>query len=111
MILHIVVESTIHRTPAAAFVITEEMIRRSGARTLPDALRMVPGMYVAQIDSSKWNVSSRGFSSRFARKLLIQIDGRTVYTPLFGGTFWDVQDVLLKDVERIEVIRGPGTTI
>lgn len=102
---------TLRRTPAAVFVITEEMIRRSGARTLPDALRMVPGMYVSQIDSSKWNVSSRGFSSRFARKLLIQIDGRTVYTPLFGGTFWDVQDVLLKDVERIEVIRGPGATI
>jgi len=87
------------------------MIRRSGARSIPELLRMVPGLYVARIDSNKWNVSSRGFSSRFARKLLVQIDGRTVYSPLIAGTFWDVQDVLLKDIERIEIIRGPGATL
>lgn len=103
--------ATIGRTPAAVFVITPEMIRRSGARSLPELLRMVPGLYVARIDASKWSVSSRGFSSRFARKLLTQIDGRTIYTSTFGGTFWDVKDVLLKDVERIEVIRGPGATL
>jgi iron complex outermembrane receptor protein len=102
---------TLGRTPAAAFVITPEMIRRSGARSIPELLRMVPGLYVARIDSNKWSISSRGFSTRFVRNLLVQIDGRTVYTPLFGGTFWDIQDVLLKDIERIEVIRGPGATI
>ncbi|MBD3676201.1 MAG: TonB-dependent receptor plug domain-containing protein [Planctomycetaceae bacterium] len=102
---------TLRRTPAAAFVITPEMIRRSGARSIPELLRMVPGLYVARIDANKWSISSRSFSTRFVRNLLVQIDGRTVYTPLFGGTFWDVQDVLLKDIERIEVIRGPGATI
>lgn len=102
---------TLRRTPAAAFVITPGMIRRSGARSIPELLRMVPGLYVARIDSNKWSISSRAFSTRFVRNLLVQIDGRTVYTPLFGGTFWDIQDVLLKDIERIEVIRGPGATI
>lgn len=103
--------ATVGRTPAAVFVVTPEMIRRSGARTLPELLRMVPGLYVARIDASKWTVSARGFSTRFSRKLLTQIDGRTIYTSIFGGTFWDVKDVLLKDVERIEVIRGPGATL
>ncbi len=103
--------STVGRSPAAVFVISEEMIRRSGARTIPETLRMVPGLHVAHIDGSKWSISSRGFASRFANKLLVQIDGRTVYTPLFGGVFWDVQDLLLDDVKRIEVIRGPGGTI
>ena len=103
--------STVGRSPTAIAVITNEMIRRSGARTVPDLFRMVPGLFVAKIDANKWSVSSRGFSGRFARKLLVQIDGRTVYTPLFGGTFWDAQDVLLEDVQRIEVIRGPGATV
>ncbi len=103
--------STVGRTPAAVFVIDQEMIRRSGARSVPELLRMVPGLHVARIDASKWSIASRGYSSRFARKLLVQIDGRMVYTPLFGGTFWDVQDLLLEDIERIEVIRGPGATI
>ena len=93
------------------YVIDEEMIRRSGARRLPDLLRMVPGLFVGNIDGSKWSISSRGFANRFANKLLVQIDGRTVYTPLFGGVFWDVQDLLLDDIKRIEVIRGPGATI
>jgi iron complex outermembrane receptor protein len=103
--------STVGRSPAAVFVIDQEMIRRSGARSVPELLRMVPGLHVARIDANKWSISSRGFSSRFARKLLVQIDGRVVYTPLFAGTFWDVQDLLLDDIERIEVIRGPGATI
>ena len=104
-------ESTVGQSPAAVFVITNEMIRRSGAKSIPEVLRMVPGVEVAQIDSNKWAVSIRGFNGRFANNLLVQIDGRIVYDPLFGGVFWDVQDVLLEDVERIEVIRGPGATV
>ena len=104
-------ESTVGRSPAAVYVLTSDMIRRSGARTLPDALRLVPGANVAQLNSSSWAISIRGFQNQFANKMLVQIDGRTVYTPLFGGVFWDVQDVLLEDVERIEVIRGPGATV
>ena len=103
--------STVRRSPAAVFVIDQEMIHRSGSRSIPELLRMVPGLHVARIDGTKWSISSRGYSSRFARKLLVQIDGRMVYTQLFGGTFWDVQDLLLEDIERIEVIRGPGATI
>ena len=99
------------QSPAAVFVITNEMIRRSGAKTIPEVLRMVPGVEVAQIDSNKWAVSIRGFAGRFTNNLLVQIDGRTVYDPLFSGVFWDVQDVILEDVERIEVIRGPGATV
>ncbi|MEW6304152.1 MAG: TonB-dependent receptor [Verrucomicrobiota bacterium] len=97
--------------PAAIHVLTDEDIRRSGAMSIPDALRMVPGMNVAQIDSSTWAVSARGFNGRFANKLLVLIDGRTVYTPLFSGVFWDAQDVVLEDIERIEVIRGPGAAL
>jgi len=104
-------ESTVGRSPAAIYVVTSEMIRRSGARTIPEALRLVPGLEVAQRDANKWAISSRGFNRIFANKLLVQIDGRTVYTPVFAGTYWDVQDVVLEDVERIEVIRGPGATL
>jgi iron complex outermembrane receptor protein len=96
---------------AAVFVITQEDIRRSGATSVPEALRMVPGLEVASIDANKWAISARGFNGRFANKLLVLIDGRSVYTPLFSGVFWDVQDLLLEDVERIEVIRGPGATL
>ena len=96
---------------AAIFVITQEDIRRSGATSIPDALRMVPGIHVARIDENKWAISARGFNGRFANKLLVLIDGRTVYTPLFSGVYWNVQDVMLEDVERIEVIRGPGATL
>ncbi len=104
-------ENTVGRTAAAIYVITSDMIRRSGVRTIPDALRLAPGVHVAQLDSNKWAISIRGMATRFSNKLLVQIDGRTVYTPLFAGVFWDVQDVLLEDVERIEVIRGPGAAM
>jgi iron complex outermembrane receptor protein len=103
--------STVGKTPAAVFVITNEMIRRSGAQTIPDALRMVPGVQVAQISSDEWAVSARGFNSLFSNKLLVQIDGRTVYDLFYGGVIWDVQDLILEDVDRIEVVRGPGATI
>ena len=96
---------------AAVFVITQEDIQRSGARNIPETLRMVPGLEVARIDENKWAIGSRGFNGRFADKLLVLIDGRSVYTPLFSGVYWDVQDVPLEDVDRIEVIRGPGATL
>jgi len=96
---------------AAIFVITQEDIRRMGATSIPDALRMVPGLQVAQIDQNKWAIGSRGFNGRFDDKLLVLIDGRSVYTPLFSGVYWNVQDVMLEDVDRIEVIRGPGATL
>ncbi len=104
-------ESTVGKTPAAVFVITNEMIRRSGVQTIPDALRMVPGIQVGQISSDEWAVSARGFNSQYSNLLLVQIDGRTVYDLFFGGVIWDVQDLILEDVDRIEVIRGPGATI
>lgn len=96
---------------AAIYVITQEDIRRSGMNSIPELLRMVPGLNVAQFDANKWAISSRGFNDLFANKLLVLIDGRTVYTPLFSGVFWDAQDTLLEDIERIEVIRGPGGTL
>lgn len=95
---------------AALFVLTQDDIRRSGATTIPEALRMVPGLQVASIDGNKSAVSSRGFNGRFANKLLVLMDGRTLYTPSFGGVSWDVQDTLIDDIERIEVIRGPAGT-
>ncbi len=104
-------ESTVGRSPAAIFVITPEMIRRSGATSVPEALRMAPGLEVARVNSNEWAVSSRGFNSRFANKLLVQIDGRSIYSPVFSGTFWEANHVMLEDVERIEVIRGPGATV
>jgi iron complex outermembrane recepter protein len=96
---------------AAVYVVTQEDIRRSGATSIADALRMVPGMHVASVNSHMWAISSRGFNDRFANKLLVLIDGRSVYTPLFSGTWWDVQDTALEDIDRIEVIRGPGATM
>ena len=96
---------------AAIFVISQEDIRRSGATNIPDLLRMVPGMDVDQINANTWAVSSRGFNSQFVNKMLVLIDGRAVYTPLLGGVNWDTQDVPLEDIERIEVIRGPGGTL
>ncbi|WP_028585989.1 TonB-dependent receptor plug domain-containing protein [Desulfogranum mediterraneum] len=101
----------LNEVPAAAYVIDQEAIRNSGATSIPEALRLVPGIQVARISSSKWAISSRGFNSTFANKLLVQIDGRSVYTPSFSGVYWDMQTVVLEDVERIEVIRGPGATL
>src|ERR1700726_5316222 len=96
---------------AAIFVITQEDLRRSGATSIPEALRLVPGLEVARIDENKWAIGSRGFNGRFDNKLLVLIDGRSVYTPLFSGVYWNVQDVMLEDIDRIEVIRGPGATL
>src|SRR3989449_3404964 len=99
------------QTASAIQVITQEDIRRSGASSLPEALRLAPNLEVAQVDSRQWAISARGFNSTAANKLLVLIDGRTVYTPLFSGVFWDVQDTLLEDMVRIEVISGPGATL
>ena len=96
---------------AAVFVITQEDIRRSGATNIPDLLRMVPGLDVAQINGSTWAISARGFNQQFSNKLLVMIDRRVVYTSTFAGVFWDVLDLPLGDIDRIEVIRGPGGTI
>src|SRR5450755_3962526 len=99
------------KTPAAVYVITGEDIERSGATNIPEALRLAPGIEVARIDSDKWSIGIRGFGSRLSRSVLVLIDGRTVYTTLLAGTYWEVQDTLLDDIDRIEVIRGPGATI
>jgi iron complex outermembrane receptor protein len=99
------------RTPAAIYVITQEDIRRSGATSLPEVLRLAPGVEVARIDSDHWAIGIRGFGGEFSKSLLVMIDGRSVYSPLFAGVYWNVQDTMLEDIERIEVIRGPGGTI
>ena len=104
-------EQKLSQVAAAIFVISQEDIRRSGATNIPELLRIVPGLDVAQINANTWAISSRGFNSEFANKLLVLIDGRAVYTPLFGGADWDTLDVPLEDIERVEVIRGPGGTI
>lgn len=93
------------------YVITHEAIRRSGARTLPEALRLAPNLHVAQIKGNQYAISARGFNSSTANKLLVMIDGRIVYTPLYSGVFWDAQDVMLQDVEQIEIVSGPGGTL
>jgi iron complex outermembrane receptor protein len=99
------------QTAAAIYVITGEDIRRSGATCIPEALRLAPGVEVARIDSNTWSIGIRGFGTNLTRSVLVLIDGRTVYTPLFDGTYWDVQDTMMEDIDRIEVIRGPGGTI
>lgn len=104
-------EEKASQAAAAIYVITQEDIRRSGMQTVPELLRMVPGLQVARSGSQNWAISSRGFDGQFANKLLVLIDGRTVYTPVFSGVFWDVQNMLLEDIDRIEVIRGPGATL
>lgn len=104
-------EEPLSSAPASIYVITGNDIRRSGALSLPEALRLAPNLQVARVDANQWAISARGFNNVLANRLLILIDGRTVYTPLFAGTFWEAQDVLLEDVERIEVISGPGATL
>ena len=101
---------SVKNIPAAVYVITADDIRRSGVKSIPEALRMVPGVNVAKIDNGNWAVSIRGFNGLFSDKLLVLMDGRTLYDPLFSGVFWDVEDTILEDIERIEVIRGPGAS-
>src|SRR3984957_21219100 len=99
------------RAPAAIQVITQDQIRRSGASSIPEALRLADNLQVAQKNAHDWAISARGFNAALGNKLLVMIDGRTVYTPLYSGVFWDVQDYLLEDIDRIEVISGPGGTL
>jgi iron complex outermembrane receptor protein len=104
-------EEQLSGVPGALHVITQDDIRRSGAPNIAEALRMAPGVQVARVDSHTWAISARGFNDVFANKLLVLQDGRSIYTPLFSGVFWDVQDTMMEDIERIEVIRGPGATL
>lgn len=104
-------KESLNETAAAITVITSEDIRRSGATSIMEALRLAPGLQVARINAHDWAISARGFNDRFANKLLVLIDGRNVYTPTFSGVAWDLQDINLEDVDHIEVIRGPGGTI
>jgi iron complex outermembrane receptor protein len=103
--------SPLHDTPAALYVITGEQILRSGVTTIPDALRLAPGVEVGRLSSTTWAVSIRGLQNNFSKSVLVLIDGRNVYTSLFAGVYWDVQDLPLEDIDRIEVIRGPAGTI
>ena len=104
-------EQPLFDSAAAISVLTNDDLRRSGATTIPDALRLVPGMDVGSVNSREFAVSARGFNSVFANKLLVLMDGRPVYTILFGGVYWDLQQTMLEDVDRIEVIKGPGATV
>lgn len=104
-------EQRLQDAAASIYVITQEAINKSGAANLPEALRLAPNLQVAQISANQYAISARGFNSSTANKLLVLIDGRTVYTPLYSGVFWDAQDVVLQDIERIEVISGPGGTL
>jgi len=105
------VRQKLARTPAAVYVITHDDILRSGASNLPEALRLAPGVHVARMGSGFWSVGIRGFNGVYSNKLLVLIDGRTIYSPLFSGVFWGENLVLLDDVERIEIVRGPGATM
>jgi iron complex outermembrane receptor protein len=102
---------SISDVPAAIYVISQEDIRRSGAMNIPEALRLAPGVDVSQIDGNKWMISIRGFNSKYADKLLVLVDGKSVYTSLFSGVYWDALDLPLSDIDRIEVIRGPGGSL
>jgi iron complex outermembrane receptor protein len=104
-------EQKLSQTPAAIFVITQEDIRRSGMTSVPDLLRMVPGLQVAQIQGGAWAITARGFNDQYAQELLVMVDGRSVYSPIDGGVTWEERDTLLEDIQRIEVIRGPGATL
>ena len=104
-------ETKLSEAAAAITLISQEDIRRSGHTSLPELLRLVPGMHVARIHGNEWAVSTRGFVDQYANKLLVLIDGRSVYTPMFGGVYWNAQDLLIEDLDRIEAIRGPGATL
>ncbi len=104
-------EQKISETAASVYVVSHEDIRRSGATTIPDILRMVPGLQVSQINSNMWAVTSRGFNRRFSDKLLVLMDGRSIYNPTFAGVLWDAKDTFIEDIDRIEVIKGPGAAL
>src|ERR1700683_224641 len=104
-------EQSLSKAAGSIYVITQDDIRHSGTTNVPDLLRMVPGVDVARINANTWAISIRGFNSRYAGKVLVLVDGRTVYTPLFSGVYWDQQTMPLENIERIEVIRGPGGTV
>jgi iron complex outermembrane recepter protein len=104
-------EQKLTQTAAAVYVISQEDIRRSGATTIPEVLRMVPGLEVARISGNKWAVTARGFNGRYSNKLLVLVDNRPIYDPSFSGTLWEFQDVLMEDIDRIEIIRGPGAAM
>src|SRR6202046_3113092 len=104
-------EQKLSRTASAVFVITQEDIRRSGATNIPDLLRMVPGLDVAQINTNTWAISARGLNGRFSNELLVLLAGRSLLTPTTAGVFWDVVDLPLEDIERIEVIRGLSASV
>jgi iron complex outermembrane recepter protein len=102
---------SVRDAPAAVYVITAEDIARSGVTSIPEALRLAPGVEVARTNASGWAISVRGFNGDLANKLLVLIDGREVYDPLFAGVYWDIQDTVLEDIDRIEVVRGPGASL
>jgi len=104
-------QQRLNDTAAAIYVITQEQLRRSGIYSIPEALRLVPGMQVAKISADKWAISSRGFNSNLNNKLLVLIDGRAIYTPVFSGVYWGDQSTSINDIDRIEVIRGPGASL
>lgn len=104
-------EQSLFDAAAAISVLSHDDIRRSGATSVAETLRLVPGMNVGQINSSQWAISARGFSGQYSNKLLVLVDGRAVYTPTLAGVYWDLQQTMLDDVDRIEVIRGPGGTL
>jgi iron complex outermembrane receptor protein len=104
-------EQKLSRTPAAVYVLTQEAIQRSSATNIPDLLRIVPGVQVAQVDANRWAISVRGFNGVYSSKLLVLVDGRTVYTPTFSGVYWDQLDIPFDSIERVEVVRGPGGTV
>ena len=103
-------EESLQQAASAVTVVTSEEIRRSGATTLPEALRYIPGLEVAQINAHDWAVTSRGLNNIRANSLLVLVDGRTIYSPTFGGVFWETSGIPMEEIERIEVIRGPGGT-
>jgi iron complex outermembrane receptor protein len=104
-------DEPLDRVAASVYVIGADQIRRSGASTLPEVLRLAPTLTVARADGNQYAISARGFDNVLANKLLVLIDGRTLYTPLFSGVLWEVQDLMLEDIERIEVITGPSTAL
>ena len=104
-------EELLAKAAASIFIISSSDIRRSGVRSIPEALRLAPNLQVARVDARNYAVTARGFNSAFENKLLVLIDGRSVYSPLFSGVFWDAQDLVMDDIERIEVISGPGSTV